>query len=152
MSSLEGYGNWKAFQCSARAYSVAQLVWKLPVVRRRKRTGRVRNHLHVDGKTGPYRFFDHGRKGSVMASCALFNGSGQLVEFPISEISKCTGVVLMSAAEYVDVMSSRSLITNSADAGSIATAFIGLLAIAFCYRALSQVITQSYEGNSNETH
>ena len=87
-----------------------------------------------------------------MASCALFNGSGQLVEFPISEISKCTGVVLMSAAEYVDVMSSRSLITNSADAGSIATAFIGLLAIAFCYRALSQVITQSYEGNSNETH
>ena len=87
-----------------------------------------------------------------MASCAFFNPSGQLIQAAISDISQCTGVVLMSGAEYADVMSSRTLITNSADAGSIASAFIGLLAIAYCYRALSQVITQSYEGDSNETH
>ena len=88
-----------------------------------------------------------------MPSCAIFDVNGQLVQSPVSDISQCTGVVLMSSSDYSYVMSqSHSLIQNSADAVSIATSFVGLLAVAFCYRAIARVIDFSSEGNLDETH
>lgn len=88
-----------------------------------------------------------------MPTCAIFDTSGQLTQVPISDVSHCTGVILMSASDYSYVMSqSHMLIQNSADAESIAAGFIGLLAVAFCYRAVARVISQSYEGNQDEPH
>lgn len=88
-----------------------------------------------------------------MALCATFNASGNLVASPVPDLATCAGYVLLSPQDYQTLSAANAtLITSSAEAETIAGAFILLLAIGFVYRTLIRAFSTSYEGNPNEQH
>lgn len=79
-----------------------------------------------------------------MAVCALPDASGVLTVQTVADLTQCSGYVVLQPSDYAQLQAAnQALITNSANAVSIATGFVGLLAIAFTYRAILRVLDDS---------